>query len=63
MVDMGGNELVIDCKKAESQVVLEEPENAGFLARLAMHEPANYVCFVMKTDGLQGHVDAMREIK
>lgn len=28
MTDMDGKELVIDCDKAEAQVVLEEPEDA-----------------------------------
>jgi len=35
--------LVIDCKKAETQVVFDEPEDAGILARFAREEPAGYV--------------------
>ena len=27
MTDMGGKELVIDCDKAEAQVVFDEPED------------------------------------
>lgn len=57
MTDMEGKELVIDCDKAEEQVVFDEPEDAGILARLAMEEPANYVSFVMRPNGLQDYVD------
>ena len=35
MTDMDGRELVIDCDRAEAQVVLEEPEDVGYLVRLA----------------------------
>lgn len=35
MTDMEGKELVIDCDKAETQVVFDEPEDVGILARLA----------------------------
>ena len=59
MTDMDGNELVIDCYKAEALVIYENPEDAGYLARLAMEEPANYVSYALKPDGLQGFVDAM----
>ena len=59
MTDMNENELVIDCKKAEAQIVYENPEDDGYLARLAMKEPANYVAYALKPDGLQGYVDAM----
>ena len=29
VTDMDGKQLVIDCKKAETQVVFDEPEDAG----------------------------------
>ena len=58
MTDMDGKELVIDCDKAEEQVVFDEPEDKGILARLAMEEPANYVRFAMRPNGLQDYVDA-----
>ena len=32
MTDMEGKELVIDCDKAETQVVYDEPEDVGILA-------------------------------
>ena len=35
MTDMEGKQLVIDCDKSEEQVVFDEPEDAGILARLA----------------------------
>ena len=35
MTDMDGEELVIDCDKAEEQVVFDESEDAGILARRA----------------------------
>ena len=34
VTDMDGKQLVIDCKKAEAQVLFDEPEDAGILARL-----------------------------
>ena len=42
MTDMDVKQLVIDCDKAEEQVVFDEPEDAGILARLARKEPASY---------------------
>lgn len=58
MTDMEGKELVINCDKAEEQVIFDEPEDAGILARLAMEEPVNYVSFAMRPNGLQDYVDA-----
>ena len=34
MTDMDGKQLVIDCDKAEEQVVFDEPEDAEFLPDL-----------------------------
>lgn len=59
MKDKEGKELVIECAKANAQVVFDEPEDEGYLVRLAREEPANYVSYVLKPDGLQGYVDAM----
>jgi hypothetical protein len=42
MKDKEDNELVIECAKANAQVVFNEPEEEGFLVRLAREEPANY---------------------
>ena len=59
MKDEEGNELVIECAKANAQVIFNEPEDEGYLVRLAREEPANYVSYALKPDGLQGYVDAM----
>lgn len=56
MTDMDGKELVIDCDKAEVQVVFDEPEDAGILAILARKEPASYVSIAMRSGGLQNYV-------
>ncbi len=59
MKDKYDNKLVIECAKANVQVVFEEPEDEGYLVKLAREEPANYMSYVLKADGLQGYVDAM----
>lgn len=62
MTDMDGRELVIDCDKAEMQVVYDEPEDKGILVRLAREEPASYVSFAMRPSGLQDYVDVWNEL-
>ncbi|MGN0169747.1 MAG: hypothetical protein ACI39H_03180 [Lachnospiraceae bacterium] len=62
VTDMDGKELVIDCDKAEAQVVLEEPDDAGCLVRLAREEPASYMSFAMRPGGLQDYVDVCNEL-
>ncbi len=62
MSDMDGRELVIDCDKAEAQVVFDDPEDIGILARLAREEPASYVSFAMRPGGLQNYVDVWNEL-
>lgn len=62
MTDMDGKNLVIDCDKAEEQVVFDDPEDAGILARLARKEPASYVSIAMCPDGLQNYVAAWNEL-
>lgn len=62
MTDMDGKELVIDCDKAEAQVVFDEPEDVGILARLARKEPASYVSIAMRPGGLQDYVDVWNEL-
>ena len=56
MTDMEDQQLVIDCDKAEEQVVFDEPEDAGILARLARKEHASYVSIAMRPGGLQDYV-------
>lgn len=62
MTDMDGNELVIDCDKTEEQVIFDEPEDLGILARLAREEPASYMNFAMRPGGLQDYVDVWNEL-
>lgn len=62
MIDMEGKELVIDCDKAEMQVVFDEPEDVGILARLARKEPASYISIAMRPGGLQNYVDVWNEL-
>ena len=57
MTDMDGKQLVIDCDKAEAQVTFDEPEDVGYLIRLAREEPASYVSVAMRPGGLQDYVD------
>ena len=59
MKDKDDNKLVIECAKANAQVVFDEPEDEGYLVRLAREEPANYISYALKPDELQGYVDAM----
>ena len=59
MKDKDEKKLVIECVKANAQVVFDEPEDEGYLVRLAREEPANYVSYALKLGGLQGYVDAM----
>ena len=62
MTDMDGKELVIDCDKTETQVVFDDPEDAGILARFAREEPAGYVGMAMRPGGLQDYVDVWNEL-
>lgn len=62
VTDMEGKQLAIECKKAEAQVVFEEPEDAGILARFAREEPAGYVSMAMRPGGLQDYVDVCNEL-
>lgn len=62
LTDMDGKELVIACDKAEVQVVSDEPEDVGILARLARKEPASYVSIAMRPGGLQDYMDVWNEL-
>ena len=59
MKDKDDNELVIECAKANAQVIFDEQEDEGYLVRVSREEPANYVSYALKSNGLQGYVDAM----
>ena len=56
MTDADGKDLIIDCEKAEASIAFEEPEDKGYLAKLAVKEPASYIAYALKPDGLQGYV-------
>lgn len=60
ITNMDGKQLVIDCNRAETQVVFDEPE-AGILARLARKEPASYASIAMRLGGFQDYVDVWNE--
>jgi hypothetical protein len=62
MTDMHDKQLIIDCDRAESQVIFDEPEDEGILARLARKEPASYVSIAMRSGGLQDYVDVWNEL-
>ena len=53
---------MIDCDKAETQVVFDELEDAGILARLARKEPASYLSVAMRPGGLQDYVDVWNQL-
>lgn len=59
MISKDDNKLVMECAKVNAQIVFDEPEDEGYLVRLAREEPANYMSYALKPDGLQGYVDAM----
>lgn len=62
MTDINDKELVIDCDRAEASVVLDEPEDAGILARMAREELVNYVSIAMRPCGLQDYLDVWNEL-
>ena len=53
---------MINCKKVESQVVFDEPVNAGILARFAREELASYVGIAICPGNLQDYVDVWNEL-
>lgn len=59
MTYMEGKELVVECDRAEANVVFDVLEDRGYLVRLAMQEPASYIQIAMKPNGLQDYADAM----
>ena len=60
MTDMvEGKELVVECDRAEANVVFDVLGDRGYLVRLAIQEPASYIQIAMKPNGLQDYVDVM----
>lgn len=52
---------LINCQKYNSSVILDNPDDIVYLYRLAQNTPLLYAELALKTDGLQGYVDAMNE--
>ena len=50
-----------DCKKCNSTVHFDDPDDIAYLLRLASEEPGFYAELAAKDDGLQGYVVAMGE--
>ena len=50
-----------DCKKCNSTVHFDDPDDIAYLLRLAREEPGFYAELASKDDGLQGYVEAMGE--
>ena len=53
--------FTINCRKYNSSVILENPDDIVYLYRLAQDTPLLYVELAFKSDGLQGYVDAMNK--
>ena len=54
MTDMEGKELVVECDRAEANVVFDVLEDRGYLVRLAMQEPASYIADCNESEWLTG---------
>ena len=50
-----------DCKKCNSTVHFDDPNDIAYLLRLAREEPGFYAELAVKDGGLQGYVEAMGE--
>ena len=50
-----------DCKKCNSTVHFDDPDDIAYLLRLAREEPGFYAELAAKDGGLQGYVEAMGE--
>ena len=53
--------LTINCKKCNSTVLLDSPDDIAYLYRLAQENPLLYAELACKPNGLQDYVDAMNE--
>lgn len=53
--------LTISCKKCNSYVLLDSPDDIAYLYRLAQKTPLLYAELACKHNGLQEYVDAMNE--
>ena len=53
--------LTISCKKCNSSVLLDSPDDIAYLYRLAQESPLLYTELACKPNGLQEYVDAMNQ--
>lgn len=53
--------LNISCKKCNSAVLLDTPDDIAYLYRLAQETPLLYAELACKPNGLQEYVDAMNK--
>lgn len=53
--------ISFDCKKCNSTVYFDDPDDIAYLLRLAREEPGVYAELAAKDGGLQGYVEAMGE--
>ena len=56
-----GTPLTISCKKFNSSVLLDTPDDIAYLYRLAQESPLLYDELACKPNGLQEYVNAMNE--
>ena len=56
-----GTPLTISCKKCNSSVLLDTPDDIAYLYRLAQESPLLYAELACKPNGLQEYVNAMNE--
>ncbi len=56
-----GTPLSISCKKYNSSVLLDTPDDIAYLYRLASENSLLYAELACKPNGLQDYVDAMNE--
>ena len=54
--------LVIHCKKCNSSVIFDDPNDIAYLYWLAEEAPLTYAELALKENGLQDYVDGMNEL-
>ena len=63
IVNTGKNSiLVIRCKKCNSRVIFDDPNDIVYLYWLAEEKSLTYAKLALKENGLQDYVDAMNEL-
>lgn len=63
IVNTGENSvLIIRCKKCNSSITFDEPNDIVYLYRLAEETPLLYAKLALEENGLQDYVDVINEI-